>query len=93
MKSIGKFALIALLAASNFGCGKRLTSDESRENSTPKAQTCPSRLSECTDDVICIGARTKTVTQSTSAPYWSETRAFKPYVKEAKSRGLSCSGF
>ena len=57
-----------------------------------KAGACPSRLSSCSNDIICTGARSKPYYGSAGSPFWSVHPVFKNYAFEARSRGLSCLG-
>ena len=51
--------------------------------------SCPADLSSCSKNIICTGARTKPH-NTNNASYWNNSTAFKKYVVEARSRGLTC---
>jgi len=55
--------------------------------------SCPKSLKGCSNDIVCVGARTKPYQKALSSTYWSDLRVFKEYATEAKRKGLSCSGF
>jgi len=59
----------------------------------PAYASCPKNLKGCSNETICVGARTKPYTKALSSTYWSDLPVFKRYATEAKRKGLSCSGF
>ena len=90
-----KYALFALVLGL-FGCGKLMTSEPRVTESTPVASayaSCPKNLNGCTNEIICVGARTKPYMKALSPTYWSKLPAFGKYSAEAMRRKLNCLGY
>ena len=54
---------------------------------------CLGKIARCTNEIICVGAKTQPLYFGSGDAYWSEHPVFQKYVLEAKRRKQDCGKF